>query len=90
MVVSWAVPKERSCDRAMKQMAILAKGKLVSAQARPGLGVPISWEQLPSLKSGAQWTATPFTQTPTAKADCTLRQKAGSWGANGLIGPALH
>jgi len=29
-----------------------------SARARPGLGVsmPVSWEQLPSLKSGAQWT----------------------------------
>jgi bifunctional non-homologous end joining protein LigD len=29
-----------------------------SARARPGLGVsmPISWEQLPELKSGAQWT----------------------------------
>jgi bifunctional non-homologous end joining protein LigD len=29
-----------------------------SARARPGLGVsmPISWEQLPTLKSGAQWT----------------------------------
>jgi bifunctional non-homologous end joining protein LigD len=29
-----------------------------SARARPGLGVsmPVSWEQLPELKSGAQWT----------------------------------
>lgn len=29
-----------------------------SARARPGLGVsvPISWDQLPELKSGAQWT----------------------------------
>ncbi|HUG23552.1 DNA ligase D [Piscinibacter sp.] len=29
-----------------------------SARARPGLGVsmPVSWEQLPSLKGGAQWT----------------------------------
>ncbi|KQW52312.1 ATP-dependent DNA ligase [Pelomonas sp. Root662] len=29
-----------------------------SARARPGMGVsvPISWEQLPSLKGGAQWT----------------------------------
>ena len=29
-----------------------------SARARPGLGVsmPVSWEQLPSLKSGSQWT----------------------------------
>ena len=29
-----------------------------SARARPGLGVsmPVSWEQLPSLKSGAQWS----------------------------------
>ena len=29
-----------------------------SARARPGLGVsmPVSWEQLPTLKSGAQWT----------------------------------
>ncbi|HEU6454507.1 MAG TPA: DNA ligase D [Roseateles sp.] len=29
-----------------------------SARARPGMGVsvPISWEQLPSLKSGSQWT----------------------------------
>jgi len=29
-----------------------------SARARPGLGVsmPVSWEQLPKLKSGAQWT----------------------------------
>ncbi|HEY0858748.1 MAG TPA: DNA ligase D, partial [Albitalea sp.] len=29
-----------------------------SARARPGLGVsmPVSWEQLPQLKSGAQWT----------------------------------
>ena len=29
-----------------------------SARARPGLGVsmPVSWEQLSSLKSGAQWT----------------------------------
>ena len=29
-----------------------------SARARPGLGVsmPVAWEQLPSLKSGAQWT----------------------------------
>jgi bifunctional non-homologous end joining protein LigD len=29
-----------------------------SARARPGLGVsmPISWEQLPEIKSGAQWT----------------------------------
>ena len=29
-----------------------------SARARPGLGVsmPVSWEQLPALKSGAQWT----------------------------------
>ena len=28
-----------------------------SARARPGLGVsmPVSWEHLPSLKSGAQW-----------------------------------
>ncbi|WP_457390194.1 DNA ligase D [Roseateles sp. P5_E1] len=31
-----------------------------SARARPGLGVsmPVSWEQLGSLKSGAQWTIT--------------------------------
>jgi bifunctional non-homologous end joining protein LigD len=31
-----------------------------SARARPGLGVsvPISWDQLPELKSGAQWTIT--------------------------------
>nr|WP_292455505.1 hypothetical protein [Methylibium sp.] len=29
-----------------------------SARARPGLGVsmPVSWEQLAGLKSGAQWT----------------------------------
>lgn len=29
-----------------------------SARARPGLGVsmPVSWEQLPKLRSGAQWT----------------------------------
>ncbi|WP_431312788.1 DNA ligase D [Roseateles agri] len=29
-----------------------------SARARPGLGVsvPVSWEQLPTLKGGAQWT----------------------------------
>ena len=29
-----------------------------SARSRPGLGVsiPVSWDQLPSLKSGAQWT----------------------------------
>ncbi|MBP0639618.1 DNA ligase D [Cupriavidus sp. AcVe19-6a] len=29
-----------------------------SARARPGLGVsmPVSWEQLPKLKNGAQWT----------------------------------
>ena len=29
-----------------------------SARARPGLGVsiPVSWDQLPSLKGGAQWT----------------------------------
>ncbi|MBB3010005.1 DNA ligase D [Cupriavidus alkaliphilus] len=29
-----------------------------SARARPGLGVsmPVSWDQLPKLKSGAQWT----------------------------------
>ena len=29
-----------------------------SARARPGLGVsiPISWEQLSSIKSGAQWS----------------------------------
>ena len=29
-----------------------------SARSRPGLGVsmPVSWEQLPALKSGAQWT----------------------------------
>ena len=31
-----------------------------SARARPGLGVsvPASWDQLPTLKSGAQWTIT--------------------------------
>ncbi|CAM3695352.1 Bifunctional non-homologous end joining protein LigD [Roseateles saccharophilus] len=31
-----------------------------SARARPGLGVsvPISWDQLGALKSGAQWTIT--------------------------------
>jgi bifunctional non-homologous end joining protein LigD len=31
-----------------------------SARARPGLGVsmPVGWEQLPSLKSGAQWNIT--------------------------------
>ena len=31
-----------------------------SARARPGLGVsmPVAWEQLPALKSGAQWTIT--------------------------------
>jgi bifunctional non-homologous end joining protein LigD len=31
-----------------------------SARARPGMGVsmPVSWEQLASLKSGAQWTVT--------------------------------
>lgn len=31
-----------------------------SARARPGMGVsmPVSWEQLMSLKSGAQWTVT--------------------------------
>lgn len=30
----------------------------VSARARPGMGVsiPVSWNQLPTLKSGAQWT----------------------------------
>jgi bifunctional non-homologous end joining protein LigD len=30
----------------------------LSARARPGLGVsmPVSWEQLPKLKGGAQWT----------------------------------
>ncbi|RZL33804.1 MAG: hypothetical protein EOP35_17110, partial [Rubrivivax sp.] len=29
-----------------------------SARARPGMGVsmPVSWEQLSSLKSGAHWT----------------------------------
>jgi len=29
-----------------------------SARARPGLGVsmPVAWDQLPKLKSGAQWT----------------------------------
>lgn len=29
-----------------------------SARARRGMGVsiPVSWEQLPELKSGAQWT----------------------------------
>ena len=29
-----------------------------SARARPGMGVsmPVGWEQLPALKSGAQWT----------------------------------
>ena len=29
-----------------------------SARARPGLGVsiPVSWDDLPKLKSGAQWT----------------------------------
>ena len=29
-----------------------------SARARPGLGVsiPISWDALPTLESGAQWT----------------------------------
>jgi bifunctional non-homologous end joining protein LigD len=29
-----------------------------SARARPGMGVsmPVSWEQLSALKSGAQWT----------------------------------
>jgi bifunctional non-homologous end joining protein LigD len=29
-----------------------------SARARPGPGVsmPVSWEQLPSLKSGSEWT----------------------------------
>ena len=29
-----------------------------SARARPGLGVsmPVSWDQLAALKSGAQWT----------------------------------
>ena len=31
-----------------------------SARARPGLGVsmPVSWDQLSELKSGAQWTIT--------------------------------
>jgi bifunctional non-homologous end joining protein LigD len=31
-----------------------------SARARPGLGVsmPVDWDQLPTLKSGAQWTIT--------------------------------
>lgn len=29
-----------------------------SSRARPGMGVsvPVAWEQLPELKSGAQWT----------------------------------
>ena len=40
-------------------------GKLVvtitaafSARSRPGMGVsmPVSWDQLPSLRGGAQWT----------------------------------
>jgi len=45
-----------------------------SARARPGLGVsmPVSWEQLGSLKSGAQWTVA------TAREHLSF-QKADPW-----------
>jgi len=47
-----------------------------SARARPGLGVsmPVAWDQLPALKSGAQWTIA------TAREHLSF-QKADPWAA---------
>jgi bifunctional non-homologous end joining protein LigD len=47
-----------------------------TARARPGLGVsmPVSWEQLPALRGGAQWTIA------TAREYLTF-QKVDPWAA---------
>jgi bifunctional non-homologous end joining protein LigD len=55
-----------------------------SARARPGLGVsiPVAWEQLPELKSGAQWTVA------TAREHLSFEREdpwAGYWSARTSI-----
>ncbi|MEO7241574.1 MAG: ATP-dependent DNA ligase, partial [Variovorax sp.] len=57
-----------------------------SARARPGLGVsmPVSWDDLPKLKSGSQWTIATarehlsFQSTDPWKDYWTARQALGS------------
>ncbi len=59
-----------------------------SARSRPGLGVsmPVSWEQLASLKGGAQWTIV------TAREFLSFRQDdpwAGYWTSAQTLTPAM-
>jgi bifunctional non-homologous end joining protein LigD len=60
-----------------------------SARARPGLGVSmtIGWEDVPRLKSGAQWTIA------TAREQLSFRREdpwAGYWEARQPLGPAMQ
>jgi len=59
-----------------------------SARARPGLGVsmPVHWDELPSLKSGAQWTLT------TAREHLSFQQQdpwADYWSSRQGLGAAM-
>jgi bifunctional non-homologous end joining protein LigD len=59
-----------------------------SARARPGMGVsiPVAWEEIQSLKSGAQWTVA------TARDHLSFRQADpwdGYWRQRQTLGPAL-
>jgi bifunctional non-homologous end joining protein LigD len=59
-----------------------------SARARPGMGVsmPVAWDQLPALKSGAQWTVS------TAREYLSFQSSdpwADYWPARQNLAPAM-
>jgi bifunctional non-homologous end joining protein LigD len=58
-----------------------------SARARPGLGisVPVTWDELPGLQSGAQWTVTTV-QERLAQGNTPWRDYEASRAA---LGPAM-